>query len=98
MKGLVIDRIQRMQTGDPVLRVRRCRVSYGILASVPFDPEAHEEEEHYTNPFTGQKLALNIIKWIIKKVFALRDSGSHYKKMRTEKIRVTRFVRNRRLI
>lgn len=68
MKGLVIDRIRRLQTGQPVLASRRCRLSYGILSAVPFDPNVHEDQDVVTDPVDGRKYANNIIKWIIKKV------------------------------
>ncbi|KAF4628876.1 hypothetical protein G7Y89_g9275 [Cudoniella acicularis] len=67
MKGLVIDRLKKLETGQPVLRIRRARISYGILSAVPYDPKYHEGEEVVTDPVDGRQYANNMIKWIIKK-------------------------------
>ncbi|KAH6665116.1 hypothetical protein B0J14DRAFT_492708 [Halenospora varia] len=67
MKGLVIDRLRKIETGQPVLRIRRARVSYGILSAVPYDPKIHDGEDIVTDPVDGRQYANNMIKWIIKK-------------------------------
>jgi hypothetical protein len=68
MKGLVIDRLQRAQTGQPVLASRRSRLSYGILCKVPFDPKIHKIEEKVKDEVDQKDYANGVIKWIIKKV------------------------------
>lgn len=74
MKGLVIDRLRKIETGQPVLRIRRARVSYGILSAVPYDPKIHDGEDIVTDPVDGRQYANNMIKWIIKKVSSLPAS------------------------
>ncbi len=68
MKGLVIDRLRRAQTGQPVLASRRSRLSYGILCKVPFDPKIHKVEDRVKDEVDQKYYANGIIKWIIKKV------------------------------
>lgn len=68
MKGLVIDQVRRAQTGQPVLAIRRSRLSYGILCKVPFDPKIHKVEDKVKDEVDQKDYANGIIKWIIKKV------------------------------
>jgi hypothetical protein len=68
MKGLVIDRLRKAQTGKPVLASRRSRLSYGILCKVPFDPKIHNIEDKVKDEVDQKDYANGIIKWIVKKV------------------------------
>jgi hypothetical protein len=67
-KGLVIDRLKRTQTGQPVLASRRSRLSYGILYKIPFDAKNHKIEDMVIDEVDGKEYANGMIKWIIKKV------------------------------
>jgi hypothetical protein len=68
MKGLVIDRLRKTQTGKPVLASRRSRLSYGVLCKVPFDPKVHNVEDKVKDEVDQKDYANGIIKWIVKKV------------------------------
>lgn len=36
-KGLIVDQQRRLESGTPVLNVRRCRASYGTLCKIEYD-------------------------------------------------------------
>jgi len=68
MKGLVIDRLRKAQTGKPVLASRCSRLSYGVLCKVPFDLKVHSVEDKVKDEVDQKDYANGIIKWIVKKV------------------------------
>ena len=67
VKGLVIDRIQKMKSGRPVLSSRICRASYALSLDVPYDRRKHLGQEVYTH-YDGVVYARNQMDWMIRKV------------------------------
>ncbi|KAF7872448.1 hypothetical protein EAF04_003369 [Stromatinia cepivora] len=64
VKGLVIDRRQRIKFGAATLKTRVARASYGVLCRKEYDPEIHVGETPFNKK---QKWATIQIDWIIKK-------------------------------
>ncbi|KAH8880209.1 hypothetical protein GQ53DRAFT_737405 [Thozetella sp. PMI_491] len=69
VRGLLLDRQQRMQTGNvPVLASRIARASYGVVVSEVYSPALHFNEDVYADPFdSNMRWAKNQIQWLIKK-------------------------------
>ncbi|TAQ90476.1 hypothetical protein B7494_g1204 [Chlorociboria aeruginascens] len=64
VKGLVIDRRQKLISGTATLKSR----IYGVLCRAPFDPKIHAPEDLYYDKFDKkQKWAIMQIDWLIKK-------------------------------
>lgn len=76
VKGLVIDRMRKLQTGLPVVASRRCRMSYGILTAIPYDARKHASEEQFLDPFDQRLYANNMIQWIIKKGDKIKEDSA----------------------
>ena len=69
VKGLLLDRLQRLDTGyKPVLVRRKARASYGIVCKTRYNPNIHMGEETRIDPIDGQTYAIGMIDWIIRKV------------------------------
>ncbi|MCJ1406143.1 hypothetical protein MMC19_000208 [Ptychographa xylographoides] len=66
VQGLVHNRIQEVQYGQEVFKMRCCRASYGTICRKKWDPKAHPGEEVKTDPFTSQKFAMGQIDWLIR--------------------------------
>ena len=71
VKGLVIDRIQKLRSGRAVLNTRICRASYAISLDLPYDPKKHKGQEVYKH-YDGVLYARNQMDWMIRKVNYLR--------------------------
>lgn len=67
VKGLVIDRIQKVKSGRAVLKGRACRASYGVEGLARYDRKKHQGEQVIEAP-DGKRWADHQVNWIIKKV------------------------------
>lgn len=69
VKGLLLDRLQKLDSGSkPVLFRRKARASYGMICKMRYIPEMHFREVLETDPLDGQTYAMSQIDWLIKKV------------------------------
>lgn len=70
VRGLLLDRQQKMETGNKeVLESRIARMSYGVVVQEPYDPLIHLDEDIRQDPFDPKKKwAMNQIQWLIHKV------------------------------
>lgn len=77
VKGLILDRLQKLETGDkPVLATRKARASYGVMCKMKYNPQIHFQEELKTDPLDGQVYAMSQIDWLIRKVCNRRRKDS----------------------
>lgn len=69
-KGNVADRIQKLKSGQPVLGLRCCRSSYGMLCKVKYNPSnpAHQGLPRQMDPVDNIIYVTNWINWFIKQV------------------------------
>lgn len=67
-KGLVYDRLQRMNTGKSVLGAKASPANYGIVVQKEYDKAKHVGEDVIIHELTGGKIAKDIIDWFIHKV------------------------------
>ncbi|PSS00642.1 hypothetical protein BD289DRAFT_360782 [Coniella lustricola] len=68
VKGLLLDRLQKLDSGSrPVLVARKARASYGLMCKMKYNPEIHFQEELRTDPLDGEMYAMSQIDWLIKK-------------------------------
>lgn len=76
VKGLILDRLQKLETGDkPVLATRKARASYGVMCKMKYNPQIHFQEELKTDPLDGQVYAMSQIDWLIRKVCSRREKA-----------------------
>lgn len=69
VKGLLLDRLQKLDSGSkPVLVRRKARASYGMVCKTKYNPEIHFQEELKRDPLDGHTYAMSQIDWLIKKV------------------------------
>jgi len=69
VKGLVMDRKQRLVSGRAALKTRIARASYGVLCRQLYNPNIHVNADvEYDFYIKKQKWAINQIDWLIKKV------------------------------
>lgn len=69
VKGLLLDRLQRIDSGTkPVLVTRKARASYGMMCKMKYNPDIHFQEELKKDPLDGQTYAMSQIDWLIRKV------------------------------
>lgn len=69
VKGLILDRLQKIETGTrSVVVTRKARASYGVMCKMQYSPEIHFQEELSRDPLDGQTYAMSQIDWLIKKV------------------------------
>lgn len=69
VKGLLLDRLQKLDSGSkPVLVRRKARASYGMVCKTKYNPGIHFQEELKEDPLDGHTYAMNQIDWLIKKV------------------------------
>ncbi|OJD32669.1 actin-like atpase domain-containing protein [Diplodia corticola] len=64
--GLVMERIQEIVSKSVVFKVRRCRVSYGILCRELYDSKKHTGRAPTVDPRDGKRWVEDQIHWIIK--------------------------------
>jgi len=74
VRGLVINKVQKMKLGKPVIHSKSCRASYGIVCTQPYDKKMHYGQEVIHDEFTGEKLAKDQISWMVVKVNHLSES------------------------
>ncbi|KAK0648207.1 hypothetical protein B0T16DRAFT_327490 [Cercophora newfieldiana] len=70
VRGLLLDRQQRWQTGGiaSVLAARVARASYGVIVREAYSPAVHFNEEVKQDQYEpSKKWAMNQIEWLIKK-------------------------------
>ncbi len=70
VRGLLLDRQQRWQTGGAasVLATRIARASYGVIVQEVYSPAMHFNEDIVVDPYDkSQKWAVNQIQWLIRK-------------------------------
>ncbi|TVY50244.1 hypothetical protein LCER1_G008257 [Lachnellula cervina] len=78
VKGLVLDRRQKLVSGTATLKTRIARASYGVLCRQPYNPAIHADAEIVTDTFKKkQKWALAQIDWLIVKGDTIDTSGAH---------------------
>ena len=70
VKGLVIDRIQKLTSGRAVLNSRICRASYAIKLNLRYDPKKHKGREVYKT-YDGLVYVKDQLEWMIRKVYYL---------------------------
>ena len=69
VKGLLLDRLQKLDSGlTHVIVSRVARASYGLVCKVKYDPEIHFNETIQKDPYDGELYAMGQIDWLIKKV------------------------------
>lgn len=69
VKGLVMDRKQRLISGTAALKTRIARSSYGVLCRQIYNPNIHVGADVEVDIYNkNQRWATNQIDWIIKKV------------------------------
>jgi hypothetical protein len=66
VQGVVMDRVQALSRGTVVYKDRCCRLSFGVVSRVPYDPIKHRGEKVDIDPFDGKKWAEGQIDWLIK--------------------------------
>jgi molecular chaperone DnaK (HSP70) len=69
-KGIVTDRVRKLNTNVPVITWKCARASYGTLAKTIYnkhDPE-HIGKQTFQDPLNGKHYVQNSIVWFIKKV------------------------------
>lgn len=66
--GLVMNRAQQLEKGVVYIGSRCCRVSYGIICRVPYDPRRHVGEPVELDSLDKKKYAINQIEWIVNQV------------------------------
>ncbi|KAK6853859.1 hsp70 family chaperone [Apiospora arundinis] len=68
VKGLLLDRMQRLDSGSvPVIVSRIARSSYGVVCKTKYDPNIHVNEVVVKDPTDGKRYAIGQIDWLIKK-------------------------------
>ena len=78
VKGLVMDRKQRLVSGTAALKTRIARASYGVLCRQLYDPNYHiGADVDYDVYNKSQKWALNQIEWLIRKVLISLSNQLH---------------------
>jgi len=77
VKGLLLDRMQRLESGSvPVIVSRIARSSYGVVCKAKYDPNIHLNENVVIDPLDGEKYAMGMIDWLIRKVRLLNPHNS----------------------
>ncbi|KAI8960398.1 hypothetical protein F5Y11DRAFT_358482 [Daldinia sp. FL1419] len=68
VKGLLLDRLQNLESGlAPVIVSRVARASYGLVCKTKYNPEIHIDEEVKTDSYDGEQYAMGQIDWLIRK-------------------------------
>jgi hypothetical protein len=79
VKGLVVDKRQKLESGTSLLTHRVARRSYGVLCREPWNPNIHIGEDVVMDTFIpGMRWANNQIDWIIRKVLPSGYYGCRY--------------------
>ncbi|KAF3063543.1 putative hsp70 family chaperone protein [Daldinia childiae] len=68
VKGLLLDRLQNLESGlAPVLVSRVARASYGLVCKTKYNPDIHIDEDIKTDSYDGERYAMGQIDWLIRK-------------------------------
>ncbi|KAI0127356.1 hypothetical protein BJ170DRAFT_369976 [Xylariales sp. AK1849] len=68
VKGLLLDRLQKLDSGSaPVVVGRRARASYGLLYKSKYNPSIHSDQTLKKDPFDGEMYAMGQLDWMIRK-------------------------------
>ncbi|KAH9992387.1 hypothetical protein F4779DRAFT_609220 [Xylariaceae sp. FL0662B] len=68
VKGLLLDRLQKLDSGlTPVLVNRVARASYGIVCKAKYNPAIHYNEILKPDSYDGEQYAMDQIEWLIRK-------------------------------
>jgi len=79
VKGLVVDKRQKLESGMSLLTYRIARRSYGIVCREAWDPSIHVDEDVVMDAYIPDKRwANNQIDWIIKKVLSFEYHSCHF--------------------
>ncbi|PGH23948.1 hypothetical protein AJ80_02010 [Polytolypa hystricis UAMH7299] len=73
--GLVMNRAQQLERGVVYLGSRCCRVSYGIICSVPYNAQRHLGEPVKIDSRDKKTYAINQIDWIVKQGEPIPPTG-----------------------
>ncbi|KIW66690.1 hypothetical protein PV04_05998 [Phialophora macrospora] len=66
VKGLLIDRLQKLKFTKSVLRVRKCRQSLGIVCEQVYNPSQHKGAKLKKDPVDGLTYAVDQIAWFVR--------------------------------
>ncbi|PSR82545.1 hypothetical protein BD289DRAFT_12638 [Coniella lustricola] len=67
VKGLLLDRMQSLQSPSGILRTRKARASYGVVCKTIYNPTINFNDDIEKDKWDDQMYALGQIKWLIKK-------------------------------
>lgn len=76
VKGLVINKLQKISRGRSVLRSRCCRASYGIVCDTPWKKYLHTDQIRVKNPYDRKYYATNQIHWLVRQVRSVTWSNA----------------------
>lgn len=76
VKGLVINKLQKISRGRSVLRSRCCRASYGIVCNTPWDKYHHKGQIPVKNIYDRKNYATNQIRWLVKQACSITWSNT----------------------
>jgi hypothetical protein len=70
VKGLILDRLQKLSTQRAVLASRIARQSLGVICNERYDPadEVHKQARLIKDEIDGRLYAQNRIRWFVKQV------------------------------
>ncbi len=72
VKGLVVDKRQKLESGVSLLTTRVARRSYGVICMEEYNPNKHLGADIIMDSIIpGKRWAIDQIDWIIKKVQSL---------------------------
>ncbi|ETI22823.1 hypothetical protein G647_06899 [Cladophialophora carrionii CBS 160.54] len=66
VKGLLIDRLQKLKFTKSVLRARKCRQSLGIVCEQLYNPSQHKGAKLKVDPVDGLTYAVDQISWFVR--------------------------------
>ncbi|KAI6087243.1 hypothetical protein F4821DRAFT_236722 [Hypoxylon rubiginosum] len=75
VKGLLLDRLQKLESPTPVIINRIARASYGVVCKTRYNPAIHFDEDIRTDPYDGEQYAIGQIDWIIRKGDSINTSA-----------------------
>lgn len=79
VKGLVVDKRQKLDSGMSLLTYRVARRSYGVVCREEWNPNIHIDEDVVLDRFIpGKRWANNQIDWVIRKVMPTPGGDYHF--------------------
>ncbi|XXH04351.1 hypothetical protein Hte_010765 [Hypoxylon texense] len=67
VRGLLLDRLQKLESPTPVIVSRIVRASYGMVCKAKYNPDIHFDEDIRIDPIDGERYAIGQIDWLIRK-------------------------------